>query len=123
MRLSDDCFVPAGDSALDQDWKQEMEQNLCVAERMKESCAMIESLVEVRDSRTGYLVPGHVGPGLRQMSRVVGKPPPSLGYRTLETVLVFGLESVSYERSRRAKHAKMQHFSAHVFFEIIPTQF
>ena len=23
----------------------------------------------------GYLVPGHVGPGLRQMSRVVGKPP------------------------------------------------
>ena len=42
---------------------------------------------------------------------------------TLETVLVFGLESVSYERSWRAKHAKMQHFSARVFFEIIPTQF
>ena len=34
-------------------------------------------LVEVRDSRTGYLVPGHFGPGLRQMSRVVGKLPPS----------------------------------------------
>ena len=33
--------------------------------------------IEVRDSRTGYLVPGHGGPGLRQMSRVVGKPPPS----------------------------------------------
>ena len=42
---------------------------------------------------------------------------------TLETVLGFGLESVSYERSRRAKHAQMQHFSARVFFEIIPTQF
>ena len=24
-------------------------------------------IIEVRDSRTGYLVPGHVGPGLRQM--------------------------------------------------------
>ena len=35
--------------------------------------------VEVRDSRTGYLVPGHVGPGLRQMSRVVGTSSPSLG--------------------------------------------
>ena len=30
---------------------------------------------------------------------------------TLETVLVFGIESVSYERSRRAKQTKMQHFS------------
>ena len=39
---------------------------------------------------------------------------------TLKTVLVFGLESVSYEISRRAKHAKMQHFSARVFLEIIP---
>ena len=54
------------------------------------------------------------------MSRVVGKPPPSLGNWTLETVLVFGLESVSHERSQRVKHAKMQHFSARVFFEIIP---
>ena len=38
-------------------------------------------VVEVRDSRTGYLVPGHVGPGLRQMFRVVGTSPslPSLG--------------------------------------------
>ena len=42
---------------------------------------------------------------------------------TCEAVLVFGLELVSYERSRRAKHAKMQQFSARVFFEIIPTQF
>ena len=42
---------------------------------------------------------------------------------TLETVLVFGPESISYERSLRPKHAKMQHFSARVFFEIIPTQF
>ena len=29
----------------------------------------------MRDSRTGYLVPGHVGPGLRPDSRVLGKPP------------------------------------------------
>ena len=26
--------------------------------------------------RTGYFVPGHVGPGLRPDSRVLGKPPP-----------------------------------------------
>ena len=39
---------------------------------------------------------------------------------TLETVLVLGFESVSYERSRRAKHAKMQHFSARVFFGMTP---
>ena len=38
---------------------------------------LILKLIEVRDSRGGYLVPGHVGPGLRQMSRVGGKPPPS----------------------------------------------
>ena len=54
------------------------------------------------------------------MSRVVGKPPPSLGNWSLETVLVFGLELVSYEKSRRVKHAKMQHFSARVFFVQIP---
>ena len=36
--------------------------------------------------------------------------------KTLETVLFFGLESVSYERSRRAEHSKVKHFLAHVFF-------
>ena len=48
------------------------------------------------------------------------KPRPNTSEMTLETVLVFGPESVSYERSRRAKHAKMQHFSARVFFVKIP---
>ena len=33
-----------------------------------------------------------------------------------ETVLVFGPESVSYERSRRMQHAKMREISARVFF-------
>ena len=51
------------------------------------------------------------------------KPRPNTPEMTLETVLVFGLELVSYERSRRAKQTKMQHFSARVFFEIISTQF
>ena len=32
------------------------------------------------------------------------------------TVLVFGPESVSYERSRRETAAKFHHFSARVFF-------
>ena len=48
------------------------------------------------------------------------KPRPNTPEMTLETVLVFGLESVSYERSQRAKHTKMQHFSARVFFPITP---
>ena len=35
-------------------------------------------LVEVRDSRTGYLVPGRDGPGVWTDGRVVGaSPPPS----------------------------------------------
>ena len=42
------------------------------------------------------------------------------GRSHVSTVLVFGPESVSYERSRRAKHAKMQHFSARAFFDKIP---
>ena len=36
------------------------------------------------------------------------------------TVLVFGPESISYERSRRETAAKFHHFPAHVFFEKIP---
>ena len=36
------------------------------------------------------------------------------------TVLVFGPESISYERSRRETAAKFHHFSARVFFEKIP---
>ena len=38
---------------------------------------------------------------------------------TVLTVLVFGPELVSYERSRRETAAKFHHFSARVFFEII----
>ena len=33
-------------------------------------------VIEVRDSRTGYLVPGHDGLGARPNGRVLGKPPP-----------------------------------------------
>ena len=38
---------------------------------------------------------------------------------TVLTVLVFGPESVSYERSRRETAAKFHHFWARAFFEII----
>ena len=38
---------------------------------------------------------------------------------TVLTVLVFGPESVSYERSRRETAAKFHNFPARVFFEII----
>ena len=39
------------------------------------------------------------------------------GYQNItSTVLVFGPESVSYERSRRETAAKFHHFSARVFF-------
>ena len=39
---------------------------------------------------------------------------------TLESVLVFGLESVSYERSRRETRTECHHFSARAFFVKIP---
>ena len=41
----------------------------------------------------------------------------------LETVLVFGPESVSYERPRRETTAKLYHFSERAFFQIMPPQF
>ena len=44
----------------------------------------------------------------------------AISHMTVLTVLVFGPESVSYERSRRDTAAKMQHFSARVFFVKIP---
>ena len=40
-------------------------------------------------------------------------------HMTVSTVLVFGPESVSYERSRRETATKFNHFSARAFFEII----
>ena len=81
-------------------------------------------MVEVRDSRTGYFIPVRYGLGLLPDGRVVGAPSPSspsaspgnhLEKVTL-TVLVFGPESISYERSRRETAAKFHHFSARVFF-------
>ena len=41
----------------------------------------------------------------------------------LETVLVFGPESVSYERSRGICRWVLREISARAFFDIIPTQF
>ena len=35
-----------------------------------------EMIIEVRDSRTGNLVPGRDGLGARPNGRVLGKPPP-----------------------------------------------
>ena len=40
-------------------------------------------------------------------------------HMTVSTVLVFGPESVSYERSRCEIATKFNHFPARVFFEII----
>ena len=82
----------------------------------------------MRDSRTGYFIPVRYGLGLLPDGRVVGAPSPSspsaspgnhLEKVTL-TVLVFGPEWVSYERSRRMRHANRREISARVFFVKIP---
>ena len=84
----------------------------------------------MRDSRTGYFIPARYGLGLWPDRKIVGAPSPSpsppsaspgnhLEIVTL-TVLVFGPEWVSYERSRRMRHAKMREISARVFFVKIP---
>ena len=68
------------------------EQNICCAaicfndvlyiQKLSASCPVVVSshvfalaYVEVRDSRTGYLVPGHDGSGLWPDGRVVGTSP------------------------------------------------
>ena len=43
----------------------------------------------------------------------------AISQMTVLTVLVFGPESVSYERSRRETAAKFHHLLARVFFEIM----
>ena len=53
------------------------------------------------------------------VAAVVGVTLKSPGNITL-TVLVFGPESVSYERSRRETTAKINHFPARIFFVKIP---
>ena len=63
--------------------------------------------------------------GVRPDGKIVGAPsppPPSSASpgnhleKVTLTVLVFGPEWVSYERSRRMQHAKMREISARVFF-------
>ena len=81
--------------------------------------------IEVRDSRTGYFIPVRYGLGVWPDEKIVGAPPPPppssatpgnhLEKVTL-TVLVFGPEWVSYERSRRVRHGKMREFLARAFF-------
>ena len=80
---------------------------------------------EVRDSRTGYLIPVRYGLAVWPDGKIVGAPsppPPSSASpgnhleKVTLTVLVFGPEWVSYERSRRMQHAKMREISARVFF-------
>ena len=83
----------------------------------------MQAHVEVRDSRTGYFIPARYGMGVWPDEKIVGAlPPPSSSASPgnhLEnvalTVLVFGAEWVSYERSRRMQHAKMREISARVF--------
>ena len=79
--------------------------------------------IEVRDSRTGYLIPVRYGLGVWPDEKIVGAPPPPSSAspgnhleKVTLTVLVFGPEWVSYERSRRMQHAKMREISARVFF-------
>ena len=81
----------------------------------------------MRDSRTGYLIPARYGLGLWPDGKIVGatsSPPSASPGNHLEKVtltdLVFGPEWVSYERSRRMRHAKMREISARVFFVKIP---
>ena len=75
--------------------------------------------IEVRDSWTGYFIPVRYGMGVWPDGRVVGAPPSaSSGDQNLTlTVLVFGPESVSYERSRRETAAKFYHCPARVFLK------
>ena len=74
----------------------------------------------MRDSRTGYFIPARYGLGLWPDGKIVAPPPSASSGNHLEnvtlTVLVFGPEWVSYERSRRMRHAKMREISARVFF-------
>ena len=76
--------------------------------------------MEVRDSRTGYLIPVRYGMGVWPDGKIVAPPPSASSGNHLEqvtlTVLVFGPEWVSYERSRRVRHAKMREILARVFF-------
>ena len=81
--------------------------------------------IEVRDSRTGYLIPARYGMGVWPDGKIVGKPSSSASpgnhlEKVTLTVLVFGPESISYERSRRETGARINHFSARVFFVKIP---
>ena len=84
--------------------------------------------IEVRDSRTGYFIPARYGLGLWPDGKIVGAPSSSSSSASpgnhLEkvtlTVLVFGPEWVSYERSRGMRHTKMREISARVFFVKIP---
>ena len=59
--------------------------------------------------------------------KIVGAPPPPSSAspgnhleKVTLTVLVFGPEWVSYERSRRVRHANRREISARVFFVKIP---
>ena len=79
----------------------------------------------MRDSRTGYFIPARYGLGLWPDGKIVGassspsSPSASPGNHLAKvtlTVLVFGPEWVSYERSRRMRHDKMREISARVFF-------
>ena len=47
----------------------------------------------------------------------------AISQMTVLTVLVFGSESVSYERSRREIAAKFHHFAARVFLKVIIHRF
>ena len=77
--------------------------------------------VELRDwPRTGYLVPGLDGLGLWPESCwdvVAAAAVAAVSWKLgSETVLVFGPESVSYERSRLIRRCILREISARVFF-------
>ena len=102
---------------------------MCSNDHVFKSSSFQDFFIEVRDSRTGYFIPVRYVLGLLPDGIVVGapSPPPSpsaspgnhLEKVTL-TVLVFGPEWVSYERSRRVRHAKMREILARVFLVKIP---
>ena len=101
----------------------ELSTFICFPSLLSTPAGLYASQIEVRDSRTGYFIPARYGRGLLPDGKIVGAPPPPpsaspgnhLEKVTL-TVLVFGPEWVSYERSRRVRHAKMREISARVFF-------
>ena len=80
----------------------------------------VEHIIEVRDSRTGYLVPGRDGLGVWPDGKIVGtsSPPPSAssGNSGQETIFgVFELDFDSYERYQDFETGVLHRISSRIY--------